>query len=170
MNTEKRFEQNRKDLLQQLNQLRREKAVKRKVDQIQQKFTGTSTAGESAARKVEKVTAVLYGAKSLFISKLIPVLQTSCTIFHFDNHEKAESFILDNNISHIILDMDQPTDWKSATDIFSSTKIMFPNSRFLLCSMDPSAVPVQTLVAQGATVAPKPVSAEDLYGFLHDKG
>jgi hypothetical protein len=164
---EKKFEDNRKALLQKLSQAHRDKVIKRKVEQIKSKGSFSQSAAAHSAPKIEKKNVVIFGTKSLFINSLQQLLQQSATLFLFDDSEKATGFIMDNSIGIIILDMDPPTDWKAATDIFSSIMIMLPESKFLLCTVEPKKAFIQSLVAQGAKVAQKPVAADDLLGFLN---
>jgi hypothetical protein len=165
--SEKKFEDNKKALLQKLNQARRDKAIKRKVDQIQSKVQATQSTIPHPVAKTEKKSVVIFGAKGRFINSLQQILQQSATLFLYDDCEKATGFIMDNAISYVILDMDPPTDWKAATDIFSSIMIMLPATQFLVCTQEPDKSQVQVIVAQGATVVQKPIAADEILGFLN---
>jgi hypothetical protein len=166
MDSDKKFEENRQQLLLKLSKMRRDNTVKRKVDQIKVKASAGATAAATPSRKVSKKTVVAFGVKGLFMNSMLQMLQATCTVFHFADSEKALEFIMDNSVTHIILDMDLPTDWKAATDIFSSAMTIAPQTLFLVCSMEPNSVQVQVLVAQGAMVAAKPLASDELFRFL----
>ncbi|MGD9202269.1 MAG: hypothetical protein PVI26_11945 [Chitinispirillia bacterium] len=162
------FEQNRKAMLEELNKQKRERVIKRKVDSAKQRLGGERQNNVSytdgAVKKRKKI--MIFGKKSYFIRGIVQGLQNSYDVTSFENHEKACDFCINNSISYVFLDMDEPTDWKESTDLFTTTKMMNKNVEMFLMTSDEFSTPVQTLVEKGGIVIKKPISVNELYGYL----
>jgi hypothetical protein len=143
------FEQNKRDLLSKIEELK----AKAKAE----------------ADIKEKAEVIVYGAKSVFLDGLIEVMAKKFTVKYFNNSEEASMYCQDHLASRLVLDMDQPTDWKSSTDVFTTVKMVRPDMRIFVCTKNPDAVPVQTLVAQKAAVLTIPFSVDTLFHNLKEK-
>ncbi len=109
---------------------------------------------------------MLYGAPGKFRSMIAGMLSGRWDVKTYDDSEKAINDCLDNPPDAVVLDMDEPTDWRKSTDIFAAVSCMAPDTRFILCAADPEGTPVATLAAKGAVVVGKPVSSSQLNGHL----
>jgi len=110
---------------------------------------------------------ILFAQKSLFAGNLLQTLSTSYSVTHIDDPEKACNYCLDNDINTILIDMDEPTDWKMSHDVFTTVKTINTGVMFFLITKDKDAVPVRTLAAQGAAVLSKPVNFEELHAAIN---
>jgi hypothetical protein len=140
------FEQRRKELLDKISAIRH------------------GDAPENAA--VASDTVVVFAAKSPFIDGLMATVGKKHPVRQFWDSEEASGFCIDHPALPVIIHMDLPTDWKSATDVFTAVKTVNPTARVMLCTKTPSSVPVQTLVTQKAEVLAVPFSAELLFEKL----
>jgi len=61
---------------------------------------------------------IVFGALSPFMEGLIDALEKKRPLEFFQDPGKATDYCLDHEVSNVILDMDLPTDWKMATDVF----------------------------------------------------
>ena len=134
------FEKNRKELLDKIEQLRHQA----KADQ-------------------EKGNVVVFGAKGAFVDGLIQTLEKKYPTRFFSNADEACAYCLTYETKVIIIDIDPPTDWKMATDVFTGVRTSRPDVKVIVCTKAPSSVPVQTLAAQKADVLAIPFSADVLF-------
>ena len=145
------FEKHRKDLLDQIQHLRRQ-------------HPNTDD---------EKGRIVVFGADSAFVEGLIQVVEKKYRTRFLGNPDEACSYCLTHETKVVIMEMDPPTDWKMATDVFSNVRTIRPQVKFILCTKNPSAVSVQTLAAQHAAVLAIPFSSDVLFreikGGLQDR-
>jgi DNA-binding NarL/FixJ family response regulator len=140
------FEKNKKELLEKLEALKK----KSKEEDLQK----------------QKNTVVIFAKSSLFIEGLKDALKRKYFIKHFENSEEASNFCISNNINKIILDMDSPTDWRDATDVFTTVKTIKPDVRIIISTKEPQQIPVKTLQQKGACVLKVPFSSELLFSNL----
>ncbi len=161
------FEKNRKELLEQLSHRRRDKSTQRKSASAKSATKSKPTVSQEAgpSKKIRK-NILLYGLDSIFLRNILQTLKSTYSVSSFDNSDDACKSCLDNNISDVLLDMDTPTDWKMSTDVFTTVRTLHPDVKFYLFTKDRRSVPVQTLVAQGGILMPKPVHFEELYAEL----
>jgi hypothetical protein len=134
------FEKNRQELLDAIEQMRQ----KAKDDE-------------------EKGKIVVFGAQSPFIDGLIQTIQKKHGVCFFSTSEEACAYCIKYQTGVIIIDMDPPTDWKMATDVFTGVRTNNPAVKVVICTKTPSAVPVQTLAAQKADVLAIPFSSDVLF-------
>jgi hypothetical protein len=139
---EKDFEQNRKELLETIGKLRKD---------------GSGQAGGG------KDTVILFGAKSPFMDALVQTVEKKYPAGFFDDPEQAAARGLESSPCRVIIDMDPPTDWKMATDVFTTIKTVRPDAGVFLCTSHPDSDPVKTLAAQKGIVLVKPFSADLLF-------
>jgi|WetSurMetagenome_2_1015567.scaffolds.fasta_scaffold296233_2 DNA-binding NarL/FixJ family response regulator len=128
------FEKNKKELLEKLNSLRL-----------------PNDRAPSAAAEV-----IVYGAHCLFIDTLTEAIGKQQPVAAFADIEAATEYCLNNTVYTVIMDMDPPTDWKMSTDLFTTVKTVKPKVRFIVLTMQPRSIPVQTIAAQSVTVLEKP--------------
>lgn len=160
------FEKQRKNMLEKLSKVRREKVISRKVNTSKMKTLSKSS--QSTTNYVPKVKkeVVIFGANSFFLRSFLQIVRGSYTVFHSDNLDTTCEYCINSNIDIVMLDMDEPTDSKIAVDVFTSLKTV--NSEiniFLLCSNADSTA-VQTLAAQGGIVITKPIEFDDLFAYF----
>ena len=134
------FEKNKKDLLDTIKSLRQ-------VENIE---------------KPAEVEVVFYGVECPFLNGLVEHTKKHFSLKAFASHELAISYCFDNPVRLVILDMDLPTDWKMATDVFTNVRTMKPDVQFILMTTNPRSIPVLTLAAQSAKVLKKPFVFEML--------
>ncbi|MBD3419179.1 MAG: hypothetical protein GF398_03575 [Chitinivibrionales bacterium] len=157
------FEDNRKAIMKQLSQIKRDKAMQKKARGTRSPAPEVS---ESRTTPLEKQKVIVYGKQSHFMRNFLYGIRGIFEETWFDDSEKAVNHCLDNTITSIILDMDEPTDWKMATDVFTNVKTINPAARIVLCTRDKAALPVETLAAQGGLIFEKPVDLEMLRELL----
>lgn len=144
------FEKNKKELLEQLSTLR-------------------SKNGPPAPAKTDADAAVdvaLYGAASPFIDTVIVDLGKQRSIASFHDIEAAVAYCFEHSVRSIIVDMDPPTDWKMSTDLFTTVKTVKPDVQFILLTIRPRSIPVETLAAQKAIVLEKPFTMAALLRLI----
>jgi hypothetical protein len=108
----------------------------------------------------------LFGAESLFIRRVRQTLSARFeTVWGYDP-EKASSSCLNAGVTHALIDMDEPTDWRLSTDVFTTVKTVNPAIRFYLFTSKAKSSPVQTLAARGCAVILKPVQFEGLFSQI----
>ncbi len=143
------FERNRQELLDKLGHLRK----KGKIE-------------SDAEPEVEKKEVVVYASRSPFFDGFIKTLEKHHKVQYFSNAEEAIEYCLSTETRNLILDMDLPTDWKMATDVFTTVKTMQPKAQVFLCTKTPEALPIKTLAAQKGIVLAIPFSADILFSKL----
>jgi DNA-binding NtrC family response regulator len=110
---------------------------------------------------------VIYGVECPFIEGLIEHTKKHFALKAFGSHELAISYCFDNPVRSVILDMDHPTDWKMATDVFTNVRTMKPDIQFILMTTHPQSIPVLTLAAQSVKVLKKPFVFETLVSAVN---
>lgn len=165
------FEHNKKAILKQLSGIRRDKIIKQKENSLKQKKLAMEAGQKKISHSIskKKIKVMIFGEKSLFLNTLKQMLQARADVVSGEDPEWAINYCIDNGLKTIVLDMDEPTDWKKSTDVFTNTKTLDPQTTFILCTKDPHATPVQILEAQGGFVLTKPVSIDTLYDLLDVK-
>jgi CheY-like chemotaxis protein len=109
---------------------------------------------------------IVFGALSPFMEGLIDALEKKRPLEFFQDPGKATDYCLDHEVSNVILDMDLPTDWKMATDVFTTVRMMKTTLHFILLTKSPQSTPVETLAAQGVEVLTKPFGTDMLFKKL----
>jgi len=142
------FEKNRQELLEKLNRIRQ------------------APHPEQSGKEAAKADIVLFGEKTPFLDSLVEILDPKCALKSFSDSEEAIAYCLENSLQKIILDMDPPTDWKMATDVFTTVRMMSSGAQFILCTKSPQSTPVETLRAQHAEVLCKPFGVDALFQKL----
>jgi DNA-binding NtrC family response regulator len=128
------FEKNKKDLLETIKSLRQPEKPEMPAE----------------------AHVVIYGVECPFMEGLIEHSKKHFPLRAFGSFEAAISYCFDNSVRVVILDMDLPTDWKMATDVFTNVRTMKPDVQFILMTTTPQSIPVLTLAAQSAKVLKKP--------------
>jgi DNA-binding NtrC family response regulator len=141
-----KFEENKNDLLGQLDAMRQKKK------------------DEAFAKDHNAI--VIFAANSPFIEGLINTLERKYLVKLFSDVNEACAFCIDHVSNRIIMDMDLPTDWKLSMDLFTTVKTVNPGARIIVCTKDPGTKEVRTLIAQKAEVLELPFSANVLFGKL----
>ncbi len=159
------FEQNKQAILKNLSKVKREKSIARKAKSFNKDNTELLRAKALEDNK-ERKTIILFGVENFFIRSITNSLKVAYTVRHFDNPEKACDYCIDFSVNYVFLDMDQPTDWRQSTDVFTTVKTINPAIKFFMFTSNPMDRSVQTLEAQGAIILNKPVSIEDIKVFL----
>lgn len=159
------FEQNRQELLKNLSKVKREKNVAKKAAAINREKTAAlrSTALENVK---ERETIIIFGIENFFIRSITNSLKLNYTVRPFDDAGKACDYCIDNSVNYVFLDMDEPTDWRQSTDVFTTVKTINPAIRFFMFTSRSMDKDVRTLEAQGAIIMNKPVSLEDIRGYI----
>lgn len=163
------FEEKRNAMLKKLSKIKRDKSIQRRVSAGKQHRTEAGNTYDSTSdisSKKEMKEIIVYGKESFFMRSIIQSLKSTYKISDFDNEEKACDYCLDNSISYVFLDMDEPTDWRLSTDLFTTIKTINRDVIFFLFTKDKLATPVRTLKKQGAHIITKPVSIGDLCKYL----
>ena len=160
------FEQTRRDVLNNLLKMKKEKGPATPRASPQKKPAIPPGSAGTAGDPTQKKQIVIYGKESLFLKNLIRGLKSHYVITSFDNEEKAYCYCIDNEIMHVLLDMDPPTDWRMATDVFTTIKTQKPDVHCILFTKKVTSVEVKRLVNQGAVIIVKPVSFEELHKQL----
>ena len=153
------FEKNKQDMLNNLNKIKREKHIAKRASS--HKLT-TDAQGAPAAVSKERKTVIVFGTTCFFIRNIQSTLSGGANVFHFEDPGKATDYCIDNAVNYVFLDMDEPTNWRHSTDVFTTVKTIDPKINFFLFTSRPQAVEVRTLEAQGATILEKPIAMEDV--------
>ncbi|MBN1983712.1 MAG: hypothetical protein JW795_19415 [Chitinivibrionales bacterium] len=163
------FEQNRQNLLNKLSKVRREKIIDRKVNSSKLKsLQKEKNAIEySAPSHKEKMAVSLFGANSFFFRSLMQIMRASYNVFQSDNVDEICELSINQEVDHVLLDMDEPSKYTLATDVFNALKTINPKISLYLLTGDENSNHTQSLAAQGGIVITKPISFEDLYGYLN---
>ncbi len=140
------FEKRKKELLDKINSMR------------QQQTHESVTVAEG--------TVAVFATESPFIDELISIIGKKHPVRVFSDAEQMIAFCTAHPDLPAILDMDQPTDWKMSTDVFSAVKTINPGIRVILCTKNPSSHETQTLVSHKADVLAVPFSADQLFHML----
>ncbi len=161
------FEKNRREVLLQLSKMRpsekgQQNLFKNKPTQKVNFSSKHVTISQSNKKEI-----ILFAQKSLLVRNLLQTLSTSYSVTQIDDPEKACNYCLDKDINTILLDMDEPTDWKMSHDVFTTIKTINTKVMFILFTKDINTVPVRTLAAQGAAVLCKPIRFEELYSAIN---
>jgi DNA-binding NtrC family response regulator len=141
------FEENKKKLLEQISSMK----------------------GSSSSIIKEKMDVCIYGIISPFMNGLLEKVGEKFKTVFFDDAETAYGFCIDNDVKVVLLDMDQPTDWKMSTDVFTTVRTAKTGIDFILMTKTPNSVPVETLAAQSALVLVKPFGVDSLFKILKNK-
>lgn len=160
------FEQNRKQMLAKLSKLKRENVIKRKVASAKKKLAASDTQEIEIPSSRVKRRIIVYGQDSYFLRSIKQRLSTVYEIIGFEDEELACDYCVSNDISYVFLEMDEPTDWRTSTDLFTNIKTLNPQVTMFLFTADVENHHVQTLVAQGATILTKPVNFDELFNLL----
>ena len=114
----------------------------------------------------EKKEIILFAKQSIFLRNLLQTIVSAYSVVNLDDPEKACDYCLDHNCTTVLLDMDEPTDWKMCHDVFTTIKTISADIHFVLLTKNSRSVPVKTLAEKGAAVVLKPVSFEELYSYI----
>ncbi len=157
------FESKRQEMMRELSKRRRDNAVKRKVANMQKTTTEPTTVSMVPA---EKKRIAVYGADSFFIKNFITTLKLTNDVIYNSDVEKLIGMVMDTQIVNVAVDLDSPTDWRMAVDVFTTIKTMNPAAIFYACTKDPTRVQARTLEKQGALILKKPVDFDHLYRIM----
>lgn len=161
------FESKRKALLKDLSSMKRENAVKRKLSTIKNTRLGeesNNVHGTLAAHS--KPAIAVYGKQSVFMRSFLQSVKSLCDVTFSEQNEEIINQCLENSYSVVVIDMDEPTDWRMSTDIFSSVRTINPNQRFALLTSKPGDPNVEVLLHKGAVLIRKPVNISELMDFV----
>jgi DNA-binding NtrC family response regulator len=111
----------------------------------------------------EKAKVVVFGAPSPFVDGLVLTIKKKYGVSFFSDADEACAYCLTYETNVIIIDMDPPTNWKMATDVFTGVRTLRPHVTVIICTKAPLSVPVQTLAAQKADVLVIPFSVDVLF-------
>jgi hypothetical protein len=157
------FESKRQEMMRELSKRRRDNAVNRKIATMQKQVTDQATVIVPA---VEKKRIAVYGADSFFIKNFITTLKLTNEVVYNSDVEKLITLVMDTGIENIAIDLDPPTDWRMAVDVFTTTKTVNPTAVFYACTKDPTWVQARTIEKQGALIIKKPVDFDHLYKIM----
>ena len=157
------FEQKRQAMLQKIKRMKEEKCGFRVSSDYMSDVDGGEPAGEKNKKKL-----VFFGAKTSFAEIAVKKLEETCIVYSFDDGESATNFCIENSIKNVVLDMDAPTDWCEATDVFTAVKTSTPEAKFLLCTKDNESSHVRTIEASGGTIINKLLPLKELENFLKE--
>jgi hypothetical protein len=157
------FESKRQEMMRELSKRRRDNAVNRKIANMQKQVTETTPV---LVTPDEKKRIAVYGADSFFIKNFITTLKLTNEVVYNSDVEKLITMVMDTGILNIAIDMDPPTDWKMAIDVFTTIKTVNPNAVFYACTKDPTWVQARTIEKQGALIIKKPVDFDHLYRIM----
>ncbi|HEX2959605.1 MAG TPA: hypothetical protein VHO70_22405 [Chitinispirillaceae bacterium] len=157
------FESKRQEMMRELSKRHRDNVVKRKVATMQKSVTEQPNVSTTS---VERKRIAVYGADSYFIKSFNTVLKLTNDVIYSSDVEKLIGMVMDSQIMNIAIDMDPPTDWRNAVDVFTTTKTVNPNAIFYACTKDPTWVQARTLEKQGAIILKKPVDFDHLYKVM----
>jgi hypothetical protein len=116
------------------------------------------------------VTIAVFGCQTPFSDSLMAMLRRYAPALFFDNAEEAISFIADYKIETILLDIDPPSDWEAAADVFAAVSILRPEARQYICAKNIQALHARMLLMRGARELQKPLFFKDIERLLHDRG
>lgn len=160
------FEKNRREVLQQLSKMRQSKKGTKKAFTKKPGQKVSFSGDQVTISQKEKKEIILFAKQSVFIRNLLQTLSSSYSVVHLDNPEKACDHCLDHNCTAVLLDMDEPTDWKMSHDVFTTIRTINTDITFILLTKNSRVVPVKTLSAHGAAVVLKPVNFEELKSYI----
>jgi len=161
------FESKRKALLKDLSSLKRESSIKRKLSSIKNsKNTEENDPEQKPLVSHSKPAIAVYGNQSFFMRSFLQSLKNLCDITFSEQNEQIINQCLEKSYSAILIDMDEPTDWRMSTDIFSSVKTINPHQRFALLTSKPDDPNVEVLLHRGAVLIRKPVNIGELMDFV----
>ena len=153
------FQQNKKDVLRKLDEYKHLKAKKHEENpEVEQQ---TPNVDDDKEYRV-----MLFCKKTDYMQTIIDKLNKTAPTISFDDSEQAIAFCYDNAIKLLVLDMDDPTDWKKSTDVFTGIKMLVTDSRIVCITKHPLSIPIQTLEAQKAIIIKKPFDMNHLLGAL----
>jgi len=160
------FEKNRRKMLEQPSKRQQVKQGINKAAPDKPLPKATFTGKKVTAPVKEKKEIILFAKQSLFLRNLLQKLAASCTVVHNDNPDKICDYCIDHNCKTVLLDMDEPTDWKMSHDVFTTIRTINPDVAFVLLTKNRRSVPVETLAVKGAAVVTKPVSFKELHAIV----
>ena len=150
-----------------LDKRKREVSASQRSKKVYSQTAGTSDV--AAAPRKGRPSICVFGAESFFMRGFVQNLKSRGDVVHFTDSDKAIDYCMDKEVDFMFLDMDSPTDWKIATDVFCTGKMVKPNLCVFLCSADTGSVPVKTLIAQGGIPLSKPVDFGSLQTAMTDR-
>jgi hypothetical protein len=161
------FESKRKALLKDLSSLKRENSIKRKLSSIKNsKNLEENTPEQGAPASHSKPVIAVYGKQAFFMRSFLQSVKNLCDVTFSEQNEEIINQCLEKSYSAILIDMDEPTDWRMSTDIFSSVKTINPRQRFALLTSKPDDPNVEVLLHKGAVIIRKPVNIGELMDFV----
>jgi len=158
------FDAQRKATLEQIKKLKQ----KRTKDRIEAAKNSLTNHKQFDTSILERHNVVMYGAASSYMETAKEYISRTHNVMLYTEVEDAIDYCLNNKVTNVILDMDEPTDWRMSTDVFSTVKTIHPDAWFLLCTRDKKQVPVLTLESKGAVVIGKPLITTELQTFLEN--
>ena len=160
------FESKRKALLRNLSSQKRETMIKRKEASIKMKTMQSFESRELSENVHAKPAVAVYGAQSFFMRSFLQSIQNLCSVQFFEKNETLIESCLNEEFSAVILDMDEPTDWRLSTDIFTTIRTVLPGQKFAICTKSLHNTSVETLLARGAIAFLKPVTINTLMDYI----
>ncbi len=89
------------------------------------------------------------------------------TLKSFTESSSMIDWVENQSPPFIMLDIDEPTDWRMSMDVFTNGSILVPDSKFLVHTKDPSGSISQQLMKKGAlALLRKPLNIQDFKSVI----
>ncbi|MBD3317309.1 MAG: hypothetical protein GF344_16095 [Chitinivibrionales bacterium] len=158
------FEPKRKALLERLARMKGTKSGHRTATSGSRKTSRATAPSPNTCslspKRCENI--VLFGAPSLFLKNLASSLLGITNVTCCDDVDKMVQACLNCSPPIVILDIDEPTDWRGTTDVFTALSMELPETKILICAKDPFAPHPANLESRGAILLSKPVYTKDI--------
>ncbi len=153
------------------NRERRIEQRRKKHQEAVREFETSEAAEPDAERAVPKdpslVRVVLFGAQTPFMESLMAMLHRYTEAAFFEDPEETISFVADYTINNVILDIDPPSDWEAAADVFAAIRIINPEAGLFICTKNPQSMHARMLRMRGGSELTKPLFFKEVEQFVN---
>lgn len=149
------FDASKRAMLKKLEQVKKEKQAEKRSQEVRKKVSSKPTPAykpPSAPKaspsnkdkdsvksipKSNKALCLLFTHNKSVKTRVGSFLESLADVAIFNKPETALDWAMDHNPKFIFLDIDTPTPWTEAMDVFTNGSIALPNSKFITITGDP---------------------------------
>ena len=117
---------------------------------------------------IEELRLVIFASEGPFTESFIPMLkQFEVKFLVTDNPDQVIDIFMNNNqIRHVLIDMDRPTNPTKGMNVFADLKTINPNLLVHYCTKNPLSMESRNIQSKGAILMQKPILRKTVEQFV----
>ena len=128
----------------------------------------TEDESEDGEINIEDLRLVIFATDGPFTESFIPMLKQFEVKFLVtdDTDQVIDIFMNNNQIRHILIDMDRPTNPTKGMNVFADLKTINPNLIVHYCTKNPLSMESRNIQSKGAILMQKPILRKTVEQFV----